>query len=149
LLRFWKVPADLEAQLAALLGAEAHSKEEHVPRQMRLLRITRVLCTPSAAGELAVLVTGLRLIDDCMYYVFGSGLPARPTLLDLLSLKTPRFAELLGNLSGLLRTFGPDSPQWNVLRMTDCDFRGPGARQFARRFVLQLLAALFDHFVLK
>ena len=149
LLRFWKVPADLEAQLAALLGAEAHRKEEEAPRQLRLLRITRVLCTPSAAGELAVLVTGLRLIDDCMYYVFGSGLPARPTLLDLLSLKTPRFAELLGNLSGLLRTFGPDSPQWNVLRMTDCDFRGPGARQFARRFVLQLLAALFDHFVLK
>ena len=148
LLRFWDVPQDLEAQLGALLGGDAPLKEQEVPRHLRLLRITRVLCCDSAVW-LAVLVTGLRLIDDCMYFVLGAGLPQRPTLLDLLSLKTPRFAELLGKVGGLLQTFGPDSPQWNVLRLTGCDFRDVGARKFARRFLLQLLAALFDHFVLK
>jgi hypothetical protein len=144
--RFWGVSPDLEAQLAAVLAdQEGHEHNRH----LRLLRICRALCAPQSAWQLAVLATALRPIDDCMYFILGEGRPVRPTLLDLLSLETPRFANTMQSLSGLLRDFGPTSLPWVVLRVAGGDFKDPACRKFARCFVLQLVASFLDHFVLK
>ena len=144
---FWGVTPTVEAQLAALVDAADPNPDNH--RKLRLARICKVLCHPTAPLQLCVLVTGLRVIDDFMYLVFGANVEQRPSLLDLLGLRTPRFAEMQSRLCTLSRGFGSDPVSWTVPRLAGCDFQDGSVRRFARAHLLQLSASLFEHFELK
>ena len=144
---FWGVTPTVEAQLAALVDAADPNPDNH--RKLRLARICKVLCHPSAPWQLSILVTGLRVVDDFMYLVFGAKVEQRPSLLDLLGLRTPRFAEMQSRLCTLSGGFGSDPVSWTVPRLAGCDFQDGSVRKFARAHLLQLSASLFEHFELK
>ena len=143
---FAGVALDLEHQLAALVAQQAGDPHSDASRKLRLVRICKALCVEAARWQAAVLVTGLRLLDDYMYHCFGADAAGRPKLLGLLGWKTPRYAELQAALWGLLRDYGPGSRSWLLLRLTGCDFAADPVRKFARAFLLQLLGAQYDHF---
>ena len=143
---FAGVALDLEHQLAALVAQQAGDPHSDASRKLRLIRICKTLCVEAARWQAAIMVTGLRLVDDFMYHCFGADSQGRPKLLDLLGWKTPRYAELQAALWGLLRDYGPGSPSWLLLRLTGCDFAAVPVRRFARAFLLQLLGAQYDHF---
>ena len=144
---FWGVTPTVEAQLAALVDAADPNPDNH--RKLRLARICKVLCHPSTSWQLSVLVTGLRVLDDFMYLVFGANVGQRPSLLDLLGLRTPRFAEMQSRLCTFSRGFGSDPVSWTVLRLAGGDFQDGSVRKFARAHLFQLSASLFEHFELK
>ena len=106
------------------------------------------MCQPGVSWQLVVLVTGLRVLDDFMYLVFGAHLEQRPSLLDLLGLRTPRFAEVQAKLRELLQDFGPQVESWIVLQLAGGDFQDGSVRRFARAHLFQLSASLLDHFEL-
>ena len=87
---FAGVALDLEHQLAALVAQQAGDPQSDASRKLRLVRICKALCVESARWQAAVLVTGLRLLDDYMYHCFGADAAGRPKLLGLLGWKTPR-----------------------------------------------------------
>ena len=143
---FWGVSPSLEAQLAAQVDANDPNHECH--RKLRLVRICKTMCQPGVSWQLAVLVTGLRVLDDFMYLVFGAHLEQRPSLLDLLGLRTPRFAEMQAKFRELLQDFAP-GVSWIVLQLAGGDFQDGSVRRFARANLFQLSASLVEHFELK
>ena len=148
--RFAGASPDLENQLAALVAQEMGDPHSEASRKLRLVRICKTLCHADAPWQAAIMVTGLRRMDNFMYRVFGVDAARRPLLLDLLGWQTPRFAELQADLWGLLVNYGvPDSTSWVLLRLTGCDFAAGSTRKFARAFVLQLEGSLHDHFGIK
>ena len=148
--RFAGASPDLENQLAALVAQEMGDPHSENSRKLRLVRICKTLCHEDASWQAAIMVTGLRRMDNFMYRVFGVDAAERPLLLDLLGWRTPRFAELQSDLWGLLLSYGvPVSTSWVLLRLTGCDFAAGSVRKFARAFLLQLLGSLHDHFGIK
>ena len=75
---------DFESQLAAMVAQQLGDPNSDASRKLRLVRICKALCDPAAGWQAAVMVTGLRLIDDFMYHIFGADAAERPTLLDVL-----------------------------------------------------------------
>jgi len=148
-LRFtWDVDLDnLEDLLAALVAAENPNSDGH--RKLRLARICKVFREPAVVWQLPVLVTGLRCVDDFMYFVFGTQSDDRPSLLDILGRKTPRFADMQVALCKLLQEFRPDAPSWVLLRLAGSSFQDGDTRSFARCHLFQLSASLFEHFEVK
>jgi len=146
---FAGVSMDLESQLAAQVAKELGEQTE-ASRKLRLLRLCKNLCTPEARWQAAVLVTALRPLDDFMYFVRGAGSEVRPTLLDLLGLGTPRFAELLGGLWALLCNFGTRkalSPTERLIRNEPPDEASWAAKeglQTIARSALTEIAGLFQ-----
>lgn len=148
--RFVGVAPDLEHQLAALVALETDQPHSEASRRLRLIRICKTLCHADAPWQAAIMVTGLRRMDNFMYRVFGVDAAERPLLLDLLGWRTPRFAELQADLWGLLLNYGvPVSTSWVLLRLTGCDLSAGSVRNFTRAFLLQLLGSLHDHFGIK
>jgi hypothetical protein len=117
--RFAGASPDLENQLAALVAQEMGDPHSEASRKLRLVRICKTLCHADAPWQAAIMVTGLRRMDNFMYRVFGVDAAERPLLLDLLGWQTPRFAELQADLWGLLVNYGvPVSTSWVLLRLT-------------------------------
>jgi len=148
-LRFtWNVnPDDAEGMLAALVAAEDPNAEGN--RKLRLARICKVFREPSVAWQLSVLVTSLRCVEDFMYLVFGTQSVDRPSLLDILGRKTPRFADMQVALGRLLQEFRPDASSWVLLRLAGASFQDGETRSFTRCHLFQLSASLFEHFEVK
>ena len=146
---FWKVPDNLEAQIAALMRA-AQEVSFQKTGQLRLLRICKVLGQTGDAGwRLAVLVTGLQPLDHLMYQLFGEANGKKTTLLTLLGCTDPKFATVQSSLLVLLQTFGSQSPKWSAGAAAGIDRKSDRHRKFTRCFLLQLSSALLDHFELK
>ena len=142
---FYDAPDTLEAQLAAQLRADAGN--HNVRMRLRLLRVARALGDdPDAKLKIATLVTGMEVVDEMLYNVFGNKVSGKATLLDLLGSRTPVFAKMQSNLLSLLCDFRGEAVRWSLFAAFGGDFQQLHLRQFARCFLLQLSCSLYEHF---
>jgi hypothetical protein len=145
---FFDAPDNLEAQLAAALRKDA--TDHNARMRLRLLRISRTLGDdPDAKFKVATLVIGMDVVDEMLYKVFGNKVAGKATLLDLLSWRTPVFAQVQSNLLMLLEDFRGEAAHWSLVAACGGDFKQPQLRQFARCFLMQLSSSLLEHFETK
>ena len=143
----WKVDASMERQLELLLDADQNNF--HAKSQLRLLRVCRSFCEPSTPWRIAVEIVSLTQVDRVLYEVLGDGVKERASLATLLDEETSVLASSQQSLLSLLERWGEDVDSWELFGCLAGDYDDASSMLSARNHVLQLMASLQDHFVLR
>ena len=136
----------LEASLAKLVAADRNDFSS--TNKLRLLRITKVLCTGNTLMSLAIMAEAQLPVERMQSKVFGAD-RSRPSLLDLIN---PAFSPIIkcqAELLELLQHFGPHDRSWQLLSALQGDFAADAIRKAARKEVLQITCGMFEMFVLR
>lgn len=143
----WKVEVSMERQLELLVDADQNNF--HAKSQLRLLRVCRSFCDPSTPWRIAVEIVSLTQVDRVLYEVLGDGVKERASLATLLDEETSVLASSQQSLLSLLERWGEDVDSWELFGCLAGDYADPVSMLSARNHVLQLMASLQDHFVLR
>ena len=138
----WGLTDDMIDLLARIVSADADDFSAR--SKLKLIRITRGLCTPSVPHELATILVAARAVDQLHYSVLGSTHRKRATLLDLVHPEHSVIGQCIQHVCGLLSDWAPGAAAWALVFMFGEPRDIPGARETARRHTLQYLCGLFD-----
>eukprot|EP00972_Heterocapsa_arctica_P114877 16444843-Heterocapsa_arctica.AAC.1 len=136
----------LEAILEALVRAD--EQDYSAKSKLRLLRVCKVFCLPTAGWQLAIQLLALEQVDPLLYDLLGerAGHRDRARLADLISSPGSKLAQTQGRLLGLLGNWAPSNPKLCLFSALGGHFNDPEAKTYTSQLVLQLNASLHDHF---
>ena len=144
----WGVHEGLEAALARVVAAD---KDDFSSRQkLRLLRVCQRMCPADAARNLAIALICMLCVEPMLYDLLGDGdAKRRATLADVCSNSLSPISKVQDRVVDRLERWGADGPPWLLLTCVGASPRDDGAALMAKAELLQMSAAIVDHFELR
>lgn len=117
--------------------------------KLRLLRMCKVLCSPSVALDITTGLVSTSPCDSIMYGIFGFK-RSRTSILDLLTPGSSIITKAQVKVFELLSSWTTDEGNlWYPLFVVGGDFANPAIRMRARAQLLQMSAGILDAFELQ